>query len=176
MEGGDRYLAGRTVTDVPEERTMKACMILAVVLLAVCGGGCSDGPSDAPPGASASPGTPAVQEPTAGGKIEKERAEVPAPSPVARAGVRYQAVPWGKARGLDQNGGYLAAVDEKTGAEQWILKVYHITYDGDMEGDKQDVFITKLALEPDGHSLRVENERGEAYRVDLETRRVAGPL
>lgn len=154
---------------------MKVHVVLVVALLGVWCGGCTDRPPDAPPSASAPP-PPAIQKPAAREEMQKERAEIPAPPPVARAGVRYQAVPWGKARGLDQNGGYVAAIDEKTGTEKWLLKVYHVSYDRDMEGDKLDVFITKLMLDSDENSLRVENERGEAYSVDLETRRVAGPL
>jgi len=89
--------------------------------------------------------------------------------------VRYEAVLWGKARGLEQNGGYLAAFDEPSGCEKWILKVYTVSYDDGRESDKQDVFITRLALHADGRELQVENERGETYFVNLSDRSVRGP-
>ena len=105
----------------------------------------------------------------------KERAEVPEPEPVSLAGMRYEAIPWGKARGLSQNGGYLAAMDEYSGEEIWLLKVYDVSYDRDMEGDKLDVFISQITRHGD-HELRVENERGEVYLVDVETKSVSGPV
>ena len=92
--------------------------------------------------------------------------------PVRSGGIRYEAMQWGKARGLGQNGGYVAAIDEKTGEELWLLKVYDVSYDGDMEGDKQDVFVTGLSLLPAAHALLIENERGARYRLDLRTRKV----
>ena len=76
-------------------------------------------------------------------------------------------MPWGKARGLDQNGGYVAAINEKTGEELWLVKVYDVTYDGDMEPDKQDVFVTSITLDRASRRLTVENEAGERYAVDL---------
>ena len=104
-------------------------------------------------------------------KPQKERSEVPEPAAVLSAGVRIEALPWGKARGLDQNGGYIAAYDPVTDSEMWILKVYEVVYDGRRESDKQDLFIEDLALEPSG-LLRVTDERGGVHRVDLQQRTV----
>jgi len=104
---------------------------------------------------------------------EKERREIPEPAPpapVVVGGMRYEAVPWGRMRGLGQNGGYLAAYDVASGRELWLFKVYDVKYDvkyrPEMEEDKQDVFIEDLALDAQGR-LRVTDERGEVYRVDL---------
>ncbi len=99
-------------------------------------------------------------------RIQKEREEVPEPEPVAMGGIRYESVLWGKARGLGQNGGYLAAVDEATGRELWLLKVYDVVYD-EREHDKSDNFITEIARESTG-ILRVRDERGRSFRVDVE--------
>ncbi len=97
---------------------------------------------------------------------EKERNEIPEPTSVLVGGLRYEAVPWGRIRGLGQNGGYIAAYDVATDRELWLFKVYDVTYRPDMEEDKQDVFIEELALDAKGR-LRVTDERGEVYRVDL---------
>jgi hypothetical protein len=103
-------------------------------------------------------------------EIAKERSEVPEPAPVTVKGVRYEALPWGKARGLGQNGGYIAAYDDG-GRELWVLKVYDVRYDGEREDDKQDLFISDIAA--DGESaLRITDERGGEYRVDLSNRAV----
>ena len=102
-------------------------------------------------------------------RIEKERSEIPEPAPGGVGGIRYEALPWGKARGLGQNGGYLAAIDVASGRESWLLKVYDVVYDGEREDDKQDLFIEDLTLEASG-LLRVTDERGGLYRGDLQQR------
>ncbi len=102
---------------------------------------------------------------------EKERSEIPEPAAVITGGQRIEALPWGKARGLGQNGGYIAAYGLDDGRELWLLKVYDVVYDGEREDDKQDRFIEDLALDADGR-LRVTDERGAAYLVDLQQRAV----
>ena len=92
--------------------------------------------------------------------------------PVSFEGRRYEAIQFGKARGLGQNGGHVAAIDEASGRELWVRRIYAIRYDRGREGDKQDVFITGLTLVPAAHALLIENERGDRYRLDLRTRKV----
>ena len=104
--------------------------------------------------------------------VEKERSEIPQPPAVTIRGLRFEAVPWGKARGLNQNGGLVAAVDVATGKELWLLKVYTVTYDNDMEDDKQDLFIADIAHEG-GDLLRITDERRRVYFVDVARRTVA---
>lgn len=104
-------------------------------------------------------------------QIEKERAEIPDPAPVILAGVRYAAVLWGRARGLGQNGGIIAAQDPASGLELWTLQVYRIDYDTGCESDKQDVFIESITAQSDG-TLRVTSERGDRYLVDVVRRTV----
>ena len=74
-------------------------------------------------------------------------------APVSLEGRRYEAIEFGKARGLGQNGGYVAAIDEASGRELWIQRVYRIRYDRRLEGDKQDVFITGLTVLPEARAL-----------------------
>jgi hypothetical protein len=93
-------------------------------------------------------------------------------APVSFEGRRYEPIDFGKARGLGQNGGYVAAIDEASGRELWVQRIYVIRYNRRREGDKQDVFITGLTLLPAAHALRIENERGARYRLDLRTRQV----
>ncbi len=89
--------------------------------------------------------------------------------PVIFDGVKYVAVHWGQARGLDQNGGYVEAFDLKTNKSLWLLRIYKITYDV-REKDIQDVFITKMSMEHG--ALKVANEKGEMFSVDPATRLV----
>ena len=98
-----------------------------------------------------------------------------APEPVEAVsfeGRRYEALNSGKARGLGQNGGHVVAIDEATGRELWVQRIYRIRYDRRLEADKQDVFITGLTLLQAANALLIENERGARYRLNLRTRRV----
>jgi hypothetical protein len=101
-----------------------------------------------------------------------KRVAPPKVAPVTIDNVEFAAIPWGKARGLGQNGGYVAAIDPASGKEMWTLKVYDVSYDRTLEGDVQDVFITALAKSASGHELVVTDERGRRYVVDPKTRSV----
>ena len=92
--------------------------------------------------------------------------------PVTVGGLRFEAIHWGKARDLGQNGGYIAAIDPATDKELWTLKVYDIVYDPKLEGDVQDVFITSISKTLFGQKLNIRNEKGRSYIVDPATRAV----
>src|ERR671919_398220 len=86
--------------------------------------------------------------------------------------LRIEALHWGKERGLGQNGGYIKAVDERTGAEQWTLQVYRIDYDDHMEEDVQDIFIKKIERAGSDEEVAVTDERGRQFVVDVPARTV----
>jgi hypothetical protein len=130
--------------------------LLAGTFLLLAGLGCSaDEKAGVPPSAPA---------------LQAKRVGPPAVAAVVVGGVRYEALPWGKKRGLGQNGGYLATYDVKTGAELGLIKVYEIKYDSKLEADVQDDFIARLEL-VDG-KLLVTDERGRKYAVDLQNQSV----
>jgi len=106
-------------------------------------------------------------------EMSKKRAdpEIVDVEPVVINHIRYEVVQWGKARGLEQNGGYIAAYEEVSNKELWITKIYDVHYKSDMEEDKQDVFITRIKLK-NKHLLEVENERGQHFLLDLTTHKV----
>ncbi len=106
------------------------------------------------------------------GGVEKERADTPEAIFLSFNGVRYEAIHWGKARGLVQNGGYVSALDEKTGKQKWLVQVYVVHYDQDKEDDKQEVFIRKITLAKNKKSLLIENDHGEQYLLNFKTRSV----
>src|SRR5436190_22572151 len=89
--------------------------------------------------------------------MAKKKASASRPKPVSSGGIRYELTRHAKTRGLGQNSGVISAVDEKTGAELWTLKVYSVNYDGDKEDDKQEIDITGLALIKSRNCLRVTN-------------------
>lgn len=102
----------------------------------------------------------------------KERAEVPEPAPVTIAGVRYEAPPWLRSRGLPHNGGHVVAYDAASGAELWVARIYGLSGPADLEQDKREVFITALQASPSGRYLYVTDERARRWRLDLKTRQV----
>jgi hypothetical protein len=104
-------------------------------------------------------------------EISQERYESPEPNSISLNGIRYEAMQCGKVRGLAQNGGYIAAIEESSNNELWLLKVYDVSYDPEMEDDVQEIFISELKL-GEGDLLHVINERGGHYLVNLNTRAV----
>lgn len=96
--------------------------------------------------------------------------------PVEYRGVRYQQDRHDDSAG-DQPGGYLVAIDIKTGERLWRVKVYNIAQQPP-GAPVQALYFRSLQLAPDGRALIVENEAGGVYRVDLSSRssvQVSGP-
>jgi hypothetical protein len=98
-----------------------------------------------------------------------KRVGPPAVEPVTVDGVRYEAPPWGRERGLDQNGGYVVATDASSGRELWKARIYRIDYDPKLESDVQDIFIKSIVLGADGRELVVTDERDRKFVLDLTT-------
>ncbi len=130
--------------------------LLAGTFLLLAGLGCS-----ADEKAAVAPAAPALQAKRVGPKSV---------APVTVGGVRYEALPWGKKRGLGQNGGYLATFDAKTGAELGLIKVYEIKYDSKLEADVQDVFISRL--DTLDSAVLITDERGRKFILDPATKSV----
>lgn len=106
-------------------------------------------------------------------QVNKERSDAPVAVALVHQGVRYESVIWGRASGLGQNGGFVRAVDAASGSVLWLHRVFAIAYDPDMEQDKQDRFITRLAISERGDSLLIGDERGRRYVLDLRTHQVS---
>ncbi len=102
----------------------------------------------------------------------KKRAEPELLPPIVLGNTRYEAPLWGKSRDLAQNGGHVVAVNSLTGEELWVVALYEITYDPDMEEDKQDIFLISLKLDKKKSKLLVEDERGRKYALDIFSRKV----
>lgn len=98
--------------------------------------------------------------------------------PIEHAGVRYMQDNQAFRHGGDQRGGYLVAVDVKTGQRLWMLKVYPVSTHEGAGVESPGVYFRSLALAPEGKQLEIENEVGGKYRVDLVQRSaqwVSGP-
>lgn len=102
----------------------------------------------------------------------KKRSEPEQVEAICRGSVRYEAPLWGKSRGLGQNGGHIVAIDQATGRELWVVQLYDIRYDSNMEEDKQDIFLTSMNIHDSGCTLLAEDERGRQFMLDLFSRQV----
>ncbi len=71
----------------------------------------------------------------------------------------------------DGPGGILVASDEDSGKQLWTLTVYDTKIDPSLEADVQWVFFAAMTLDPDGR-LRIVNEAGKTFLVDVRTRKV----
>jgi len=107
------------------------------------------------------------------GMPQGKRVGPPDVKPVTIGGVRYEAIHWGRERGLEQNGGYIAAIDAKSGKELWILKIYQIDYIPKLETDVQDLFIESMKAGANGQSLEIVDEKGRRYTVNLKNKKVS---
>jgi len=116
------------------------------------------------------PSTVPARPPDSGGPSEK-RVGPPPVAPVGIGNLRFEAIHWGKERGLGQNGGYIAARDRTSGKEIWTLKIYDIAYDPALESDVQDVFIQSMSR-IGGDKLQVIDEKDRRYIVDPQARSV----
>jgi hypothetical protein len=96
-------------------------------------------------------------------KHEPRASRVPTPEvdPIAIDGVRYEIV--------RSSMGRFRAVDDKSGRELWAINLYRTAYDKKMQKDAQDVLVSSMKKEPGG-TLRVEDDAGRVYRVDLTKR------
>lgn len=108
------------------------------------------------------------------GMPKPKRVGPPTVTPVTLDGVRYEALHWGRERGLGQNGGYVLAFDAASNQELWTARIYAIDYVPKLETDVQDIFIRTLEAGANGQLL-VTDERGRRFTLDI-AKREAAPL
>lgn len=94
--------------------------------------------------------------------------EVP---PIVRDGVSYAQAADGRKAGQSQSNGVLVASDAASGKQLWSLAVYPVEIDPKQEADVQWVFFKSMAFDADGR-LRIVNEAGKAFLVDVKNRTV----
>jgi hypothetical protein len=115
----------------------------------------------------------AAAQPAPAGAPRAKRTGPPDVQPVTLGGVRYEALHWGRKRGLGQNGGFIMAIDMASGRELWVQRIYEIRYSPDMELDVQDRFITAIRKRMFSNTLEITDEAGHRYRFDPATRAVS---
>ena len=105
------------------------------------------------------------------------RPPAPEVAPLEHAGVRYEQDRTDERQG-DQAGGYLVAIDAKTGARLWRVKVYDVPNYGAAGVSAGGLYFRSMRLAPGGAAIEIENESGGRYLVDMArhtSTQVAGP-
>lgn len=92
----------------------------------------------------------------------KRMAPTPVP-PVMIDSIKYSAP--------DDRMGYVVATDTTSGEELWRVRIYSVQINPVLEEDVQHIFITSLKVS--GRTLLIDNERGDKYTLDVDTRRVS---
>lgn len=141
------------------QRLLSPLLTSAVLLCAIAPASAQDAKQEAPPDAK-----PAM-------KRAMKRAGPADIAPITMGQIQYRVIHFGRAEGLDQNGGYIAAHDKKSGEKLWTLKVYTTPVDPQLERDVQDVFITRMRKQ--GKHLAIDDEQGHHYLVDVAKRSVS---
>ena len=97
---------------------------------------------------------------------------------IEHKGLRYQQDFQALRHGGDQRGGYLVAVDPKTGDRLWMLKVYPVADHSAAGVESPGIHFRSMQLVAGREELEIENEVGGRYLVDLNKRSatwVSGP-
>jgi hypothetical protein len=123
-------------------------------------------------GTPAAPAAATQEKPSMSTPPSMSRPPAPEVKPVVHDGVRYEQDKTDERQG-DQPGGYLAAVDAKTGARLWRLKVYSLTAGAPGAPTGGGRHFRSMQLAPGGSALEIVDEAGVRYSVDLTRRSVS---
>lgn len=96
-----------------------------------------------------------------------DRVAPPRVAPVEQGGVRYAQAEVGREVGADRADGVLVATDIASGRRLWTLSVYRTPRQPGLEEDVQWRFFASMAFDDDDGRLRVVNEAGEVFLVDV---------
>jgi hypothetical protein len=146
------------------------CSVFAASLLLAAA--CTSEPEATPSAQPSASSQSSQRGETVAEAASRKRSAPPKVEPIEHRGVRYAVVRGAKGRGLPQNGGYIEATELASGRSLWLVKVYEVIYDNDIEDDKRDVYISRLRLDAGGNRLLIQNERDERFAVELDGSRV----
>jgi hypothetical protein len=139
-----------------------ASMLLPMLAVAACGSVVDASTAEAI--------QPSKEKPTMSEAPRASRRAPPRVLPVEHAGVRYMQDNQAFHHGGDQRGGYLVAVDMKTGERLWMLKVYPVADHRAAGVETPGIYFRSMKLSAGGEQLEIENEVGGIYLVDIKLR------
>ncbi|GLQ91204.1 hypothetical protein GCM10007901_01540 [Dyella acidisoli] len=106
------------------------------------------------------------------------RPSAPVVAPILHKGVRYEQDMQSYSHGGTQSGGYLVAIDPKSGERLWMLKVYEVPSQDAAGVSTPGRYFRTMRLLPERDEIEIENEAGGKYIVDLKQRTstwISGP-
>ena len=104
-----------------------------------------------------------------------DRSSRPAPpkvAPITMDGVRYSQVLNARKHGLPGGAGWLMASKPDSGEVLWTLQVYKVHIDPADETDVQEVYFSSMERVKGRRALKIRNEAGQSFIVDVATREV----
>lgn len=63
--------------------------------------------------------------------------------------------------------GVIAAVDEASGKQLWIVQLYETAFDEKEERDAQEVYVSSLSLDAKAGVLTAVDERKRIWRISI---------
>ena len=72
----------------------------------------------------------------------------------------------------EQKGGFIEALDAKSGTQKWSVQVYKTNYDPELERDVQDVFIRQIEINFFNTVLTVTDELGRVFEVQIDGKQI----
>ncbi|WP_345533507.1 hypothetical protein [Viridibacterium curvum] len=97
--------------------------------------------------------------------MESAKRRAPTARPVSHAGIRYEQMRRPMEHGFKQAGGVIAAVDEATGKQLWMVQLYEIQFDEKEERDAQEVYVASLSLDTKAGVLTAIDERKRTWKL-----------
>lgn len=91
----------------------------------------------------------------------------PVVAPIEHNGIRYEQDMQSYGHGGDQPGGYLTAINVKTGERLWMLKVYDVSDLSESGVDSIGIYFKSMALVSGRDALEIEDETGRHFIFDL---------
>ena len=86
--------------------------------------------------------------------------------------MRYEPLRRADKHGFQQQGGVLAAIDDKTRRLLRAIQLFATTFDAAEERDAQEVGIEQLDADPARQSIIATDERKRVWLIDIMTRKV----
>ena len=124
------------------------------------------------------PPTPVKEKPAMDNAPTASRPAPPRVLPIEHQGVRRMQDMQAFRHGGNQRGGYLVAVDAKSGERLWMLKVHPVTDHNAAGVETPGIYFRSMKMVSGSEQLEIENEVGGQYLVDLQKRKpnwVSGP-
>jgi len=99
--------------------------------------------------------------------MESAKRRAPSARPVEHQGVRYEQLRRPREQGFQQSGGVIAAIDEASGEQLWVVQLYETTFDPAEERDAQEVYVSELTLDAKQGVLKAVDERKRVWLIRL---------